>query len=286
MPTSTTSVVIPTYNSARTLSQCLESVHMQTKSCAELVIVDKFSGDNTIQIARKYGASIIQTGENRSVARNTGFRHTSSSTILFLDSDMRVPPDLIEECEAGIGDHEALVIPEVSVGSGFWAECKSLERRTNRDKYVLEAARCFSRDAFLKLGGFDPHLEAGEDWDLQQRAIRRGFSIGRLKSNIVHEEGYLTLTRAFMNKYLYGRTFGDYLRANPVTGIKQVNPISRILTPSLKLFSLDPVHAAGMVLLKGVEYAGVGTGFLLNRSSIGSVDHIENVTEPVHSTGS
>src|SRR2546425_9960325 len=281
MPALSISIVIPTYNSGGTLSRCLESVRTQTSPCDDVIIVDKFSNDKTIQIAKQHGASVVQTNENRSVARNTGLHHTSSSVVLFLDSDMIAPPTLIEECRAEMENFQALVIPEASLGTGFWAECKSLERKMNRDNYMLEAARCFSRDALLKLGGFNRNLEAGEDWDLQQRAIKQGFSIGRLRSEIVHDEGNLTLARVFGKKFLYGKTFGTYLRDNPKVGFKQVNPISRIVNPSLEILPLDPPHATGLAVLKSIEYFGAGMGFLFGRFSHQDREYIGNLPAPL-----
>ena len=261
------SIVIPTHNSGRTLRRCLESLGAQTSPCAEILVVDRFSNDKTTQIAEQFGASILQTVESRTVARNTGLSRTSSPVVLFLDSDMIAPPSLIEECMVEMTTYQAVVIPEVSVGTGFWAECKSLEREISQERYILEAARCFSRDALLKLGGYNTSLEAGEDWDLQQRAIRQGFSIGRVRSKIVHDEGNLTLAKAFGKKFLYGKTLGDYLIANPKVGIKQVNPISRIFHPSMQMLPIDPTHATGMAILKSVEYVGAGMGFLFGRIS-------------------
>src|SRR5438093_5972745 len=106
------SVVIPTHNTARTLSQCLQTVCNQTSPFAELVIVDRFSGDGTVRIARQYGARIIKTDANRSIARNMGFGRTSSPAVLFLDSDMMLPPNIVEECENEMATYDALVITE------------------------------------------------------------------------------------------------------------------------------------------------------------------------------
>ena len=54
------SVVIPTYNSERTLEKCLKSIVDQTYKNIEIIIVDKFSEDKTVEIAKSYGARIIQ----------------------------------------------------------------------------------------------------------------------------------------------------------------------------------------------------------------------------------
>ena len=54
------SVVIPTYNSERTLEKCLKSIVDQTYKNIEIIVVDKFSEDKTVEIAKSYGARIIQ----------------------------------------------------------------------------------------------------------------------------------------------------------------------------------------------------------------------------------
>ena len=54
------SVVIPTYNSEKTLEKCLKSIMDQTFKNIEIIVVDRFSEDRTVEIAKRYGARIIQ----------------------------------------------------------------------------------------------------------------------------------------------------------------------------------------------------------------------------------
>src|SRR2546426_2257982 len=236
------SIIIPTYNSSRTLSKCLDSVKQQSVPPQEILVVDRFSIDGTPNIGRAHGAAVIQTDANRSVARNIGLHKASSDGVLFIDSDMILSPDLIRECKRALEDHDAILIPEVSIGLGYWAKCKSLERQSYITSHLVEAARCFRRNQLLFLGGFDPELEAGEDWYLQHQALRAGLSFARTKSEIIHDEGNLTLTTLLKKKYAYGRTIGDYLRKNPAAGLKQVNPFFRTLYPSLKVMSKNPSY--------------------------------------------
>src|SRR5438552_16856265 len=98
------------------------------------------------------GAKLIETGVNRSLARNIGLEKSSSDGVLFVDSDMILPPSLIEECETGLGKYHALIIAEISVGRGFWAECKAAERKTYMRNAMIEAARGFWREALHTLG--------------------------------------------------------------------------------------------------------------------------------------
>jgi len=253
-------IIIPTYNSGVTLARCLESVRSQSHGPKSVIVVDRFSADGTSEIAMTEGAKLIETGVNRSLARNIGLEKSSSDGVLFVDSDMILPPSLIEECETGLGKYHALIIPEISVGRGFWAECKAAERKTYIHNEMIEAARCFRRDALLSLGGYNPRLEAGEDWDLQKRARAAGLAVGRTVAEIEHDEGTPTLLSLLRKKYFYGKVFGIYLATNPYEGVRQLNPFRRILVPTLATLPTDLVHGVGILILRTLEFAAAGLG--------------------------
>ncbi len=257
------SVIIPTFNSSRTIRNCINSIESQTKSSNGVLVIDRFSKDRTQDIAREAGATVIQTEANRSSARNYGAIRSNSDAILFLDSDMIAPPLLLEECEAELEDHEALIIPEVSVGEGFWAKCKSMERQSNAGNTLLEAPRCFKRDTFFLLRGYNPQVEAGEDWDLHNRAKQFGLAIGRVNSTILHDEGSTSLPQLLKKKYLYGRNIGSYLSAYPRAGLTQINPITRTILPGLRTIPKDPAHGIGVVILKAFEFGSAAVGRLM-----------------------
>ena len=252
-------IVIPTYNSGATLARCLDSIRKQTRS-PNVVVVDRFSRDGSDQIAMTEGAKVIETTANRSVARNIGLEHSSTAGVLFIDSDMALPQSLIEECEAGLTKNDALVIPEISIGRGFWAECKAAERKTYIQNEMIEAARCFRTKSVLSIGGYNPDLEAGEDWDLQIRAKAAGLSFGRTSAVIEHDEGSPTLLSLLRKKYFYGQMFGTYLATNPREGVRQLNPFRRILSPTLATLPTDPKHGAGIFVLRGLEFASASLG--------------------------
>src|SRR5947209_8479824 len=148
------SVVIPTYNSMKTFPRCLESATHQSSECREIIVVDRFSQDGLASYAKANGATVIQSKASRSAARNIGVAMCSASGVLFVDSDMILSKSLISECVGGLETHHALVIPEVSIGTGFWAQCKALDKRLSIENELMEAPRCFRRETFLSLGGY------------------------------------------------------------------------------------------------------------------------------------
>jgi glycosyltransferase involved in cell wall biosynthesis len=59
------SIVIATYNAEATLAECLESIKNKTYGCIEVIIIDKFSKDRTVEIAKSYGVGIISMWTNK-----------------------------------------------------------------------------------------------------------------------------------------------------------------------------------------------------------------------------
>lgn len=101
----TVSVIIPTYNSAKTLPVCLASLGNQSypKSKVEIIIVNDASTDNTLKILNRLelppNTKIISHNSNEALAaaRNTGVRNASGEIFIFLDADMEMPDNFIEE---------------------------------------------------------------------------------------------------------------------------------------------------------------------------------------------
>ncbi len=92
------SIVIPTKNSANTLDDCLQSIINQTYSKLEIVIVDSQSTDDTLDIARKYSAMIVETQWGLLGARFLGFKASKGDYILYLDSDQILVHSNVLEC--------------------------------------------------------------------------------------------------------------------------------------------------------------------------------------------
>ena len=125
------SVIVTTRNSEATLEACLHSVQQQTYTPLEIVFVDNFSTDRTVEIARQFTDNVTIKGPERSVQRNEAARLAKGEYIVVIDSDMELTPTVIESCVAQYRHDdtvEGVVIPEESFGEGFWAQCKKLER--------------------------------------------------------------------------------------------------------------------------------------------------------------
>lgn len=89
------SAVILTKNNQNTLERTLKSVSF----AKELLLIDENSTDNTINLAKKYGARVLnrKLNNNFSQQRNFGLKEANEGWILFIDSDEELSNELIKE---------------------------------------------------------------------------------------------------------------------------------------------------------------------------------------------
>lgn len=87
------SIIIPVYNTASYLDECLKSVLGQTFQDIEIICINDGSTDNSLEILEKYPVKIInQENQGQSASRNNALKEATGEYILFLDSD-----DYLEE---------------------------------------------------------------------------------------------------------------------------------------------------------------------------------------------
>lgn len=87
------SVIIPVYNTARYLSECLESVYTQTLHDIEIICINDGSTDHSLQIIKDFQHKdarikiIDQENAGVSAARNAGLKVATGKYVAFVDSD-------------------------------------------------------------------------------------------------------------------------------------------------------------------------------------------------------
>jgi glycosyltransferase involved in cell wall biosynthesis len=250
------SIVVPTKNSEGTIDMCLRSIREQTYPNIEIIVVDNYSSDKTNEIARKHGKVLLK-GPERSSQRNFGAKSACGDYLFFVDSDMELTPKVVEDCvKASICSHaNAVIVPEFSVGEGFWTKCKALERSCYIGDDTVEAARFFGKDVFFGVGCYDEEITGQEDWDLHVRIRKGGFKIGRINSFIRHNEGRLSLRKAMIKKRYYGKTLKLYKRKHPKDTYAQLKIVRPAFIQNWRRLARDPLHALGMFFMKTCEFS-------------------------------
>jgi glycosyltransferase involved in cell wall biosynthesis len=251
------SVIIPTKNSARTLDKCLKSIQDQTYPNIEIILVDNNSTDQTKEIARKFTDKVYNKGPERSAQRNYGVKKSKGEYVLVHDSDIYFHPDSVQECVDLALDQQAdaVILPEKSIGEGYWTKVKAFERSFYEGNDVIEAVRFFSKEAYNELGGYDEDMYAGEDWDLTIRFRKNNYKIMRAKNNISHDEGRLNLFGSSEKKKYYAENlFKYYVKKNPNEFKEQMKflnrfPVNKIMTKGIR----HPILFTSMIVMKGLE---------------------------------
>ena len=90
-------VIVPCHNEEKMIGDCLACLRFAD----ELLVVDSFSTDRTLEIARQFPVRILQHEYvNSATQKNWALQHAASEWILIVDCDERVTPELADEIQA------------------------------------------------------------------------------------------------------------------------------------------------------------------------------------------
>src|SRR3990167_4140547 len=216
------SIIIPTKNEAKNIAHCLKSIKNQNYKNIEIIVVDNFSKDKTIDIARKFTSNCYRHGNERSTQRNFGAKKSKGQYLLFIDADMELTPNCLAASVKEIQkENKIIAFIEQSKGNNFWEKSVSFERNLYQKEKVLAGARLFSKVLFKKIGGFGEDLIAGEDWDITIRAQRAGAKLLFSKYDIIHQENIPNLSKFFQKKAYYSKNILLYAKKHPLEFKKQ-----------------------------------------------------------------
>lgn len=111
------SVIVPAYNSERTLLRCLRSLEHQTLGAIELIVVDDGSVDRTLSIAKRFSTDsstrvvvLHERNGGPSSARNLGLDAARGEYIAFVDSDDEVDSHYLEKMYAKAVEYDADIV--------------------------------------------------------------------------------------------------------------------------------------------------------------------------------
>lgn len=187
------SVIIPTYNRASMIIECIESVFNQIFTDFEIIIVDDGSSDNTEAVLRPYLDRITyirQENKGNAAARNTGIEVAKGEFVAFLDSDDLWLPDKLEKQVRYLEDHPDI---DMVCGNGVIfgntkdagrllipnKRAKPLEKNgvTLKGDFMKSSVRCstivIKKGVLEELGGFDANLRVCVDGDFSLRFLTK-----------------------------------------------------------------------------------------------------------------
>lgn len=183
------SVVIPTHNHARFVTQAIESALAQTVSPYEVIVVDDGSTDDTSAALEEFTGrirSVRQKNQGVATARNVGAALSSGDMLAFLDADdMWLPAKLERQTARFLSEPDLGLVhcgmEEIDAGGKRMSQLIDGMEGSVADELLLfrrpvilggGSGVMISRKVFEALGGFDPALSTSADWDLYYRIAR------------------------------------------------------------------------------------------------------------------
>lgn len=268
------SVIIPTYNSARTLWKCLLSIKWQSYKNIEIIVVDNFSNDDTFKIANELADKVLQKWPERTTQKNFWIENANGKYICFIDSDMELTNHVIESCVKLFESSDSIgwiCIPEDSIWDWFFVKIRSFERSFYAET-LIESARFFLKNDVKSVGGFEEDLIFFEESLLPQKIEAKLWKSTHYRINniIMHNEWVISFQKWILKKYYYGKSLWLYNKKVHEVWIvgtrnEQVWLIKRyLLFLSNKHFYKRPILALGVLFLKTLEFGAWWIGFLIS----------------------
>jgi glycosyltransferase involved in cell wall biosynthesis len=185
------SVIIPTYNSAKYLSETIESVLKQSYNIIEIIVVDDGSTDESKGVLSKYSGRIKYfyiKNSGPATARNYGIKNSTGEWIAFLDSDDIWLPGKIEKqlnhmktrmnksfCCSDWSNFVKVEDTSISVLKNYEAFEKNPDFDLMlKENFVLTSSVLIERKKLLKTNLFWESLKGPEDRHLWLRILQQG----------------------------------------------------------------------------------------------------------------
>jgi glycosyltransferase involved in cell wall biosynthesis len=304
------SVVIPSYNSRKTICACLDSLLTQVEAPGEIIIVDSSQDGTHELIAREYSQVRMHHFKRQTFpgpARNYGATLASGAIIAFIDSDCIAQPDWVKRIADLHSEGHLVAGGAIEVGNPdsaiAWAGQLGEFREflpTGEGRHVLHIPTCnisYRRMLFTKHGGFPNAYYPQEDllfnYVLSQHGVKvwfdpdlriRHFSREDLRGYLSHQHRIGRVTRCTLRRIempgseIAKRAWLAWLLAPVLTMIK-VNRTARVFFGT---FKGDAKQKPALLLLLLLGSIWWGRGFASGaRTGLSGVRGWNDPDEPI-----
>lgn len=180
------SVIVPAYNAAETIANCLTALQRQTRRPDEIIVVDDGSTDETVRIAQAFGVRVLtQAHRGPAAARNLGVQVACGDIVMFTDADCEPLVDWVEQMQKPFENPNVVGVKGTyrSQQKQLIARLVQLEfedkydrmRRYETIDFIDTYSAAYRRKAFIHLGGFSEifPIASVEDVEFSFRVAER-----------------------------------------------------------------------------------------------------------------
>jgi glycosyltransferase involved in cell wall biosynthesis len=216
--TPSVSVIVCSYNGAKTLAACLDSLGRLNYPDYEVILVDDGSTDDTAYMASQFPQVryIHQTNHGLSHARNTGAAAANGEVLVYTDSDCMADVDWLYYMIGTLtsGDYAGAGGPNITPPAQNWIQAcvaaapggpSHVLLTDTVAEHIPGCNMAFYKWAFDSVGGFDPeYRKAGDDVDFCWRLQQSGHVIAFSPTAVVWHHRRFTLRAFFKQQDGYG----------------------------------------------------------------------------------
>lgn len=174
------SIIIPVYNQAKKLAECLKSIAGQTYDNYEIIIVNDGSTDQIDYILKdfkkKFGYKLTifnQKNKGPNPARNKGAKLSHGEFLMFCDADITMNPFMLEKMINTLSDNPdySYIYSSFKFGSKTFKLWPFDAGKLKQMPYI-HTTTLIKRDHFP---GFDEEIKRFQDWDLYLTMLAKGY---------------------------------------------------------------------------------------------------------------
>lgn len=253
------SVIIPFKEMTTSAISCLDSIASQSYPNLEIIAVH--NGHNqelTELLEERQNITSLICQKGKSASRNFGASYASGDYLLHLDADMVITPSLVGRCiELARTGALAVIIPENNANDNesdrYIEKCFTLEKSLYEGDNDIESSRFFHRELFVKIGEFDERLDPIDEADIQAKLDELEIPRQRVSETIKIIQPR-SLRADIKAKFLRGQASPLYnYRHLASTQLRLSKRARGALKHCRQAFSIDPIHAVGVVVIKCIE---------------------------------
>lgn len=209
------SVIIPAHNAGTTIEKCLAAALSSRYSNFEVIVVDDFSTDDSVEVIKKFPCRLIQLNKHSgaSKARNTGAQFSMGEILFFIDADCLLLKDTLAHVNSALEKYNSdnVIIggtyTHLSYDNNFFSDFQSVfvnysETKKDVPDYIATHAMVISPDTFRKSGGFsEDFLPILEDVEFSHRLRRAGYKLVMDPGIVVQHIFNFNLTKSIKNVF-------------------------------------------------------------------------------------
>jgi glycosyltransferase involved in cell wall biosynthesis len=254
------SIIVPCYNQAQYLDECLQSLIEQTYTNWECIIVNDGSPDNTEEIAINWTKKdnkfkyLYKENGGLSSARNAGIKSANGKYILPLDADDKIAKNYIEICL-----NEFIKDENLTIAYGKGVKFGMVNEIWNLTNYNFESllhgnmifcTAMFKKEKWNDVGGYDENMKLGfEDWEFWINCLKSGGNVIQNKNAIFYyriKENSMTIDlledsnkKYELRKYIFNKHKNLYTDKDLYDLFNENNEIKKKINNLHQYFSLN-----------------------------------------------